>query len=268
MSKDKIILTGYHTTLGKRFDHMFRYSYNILKRDQQQGGQILDRDIQAVIHLAESTDYRGDPDHIIKWNTEYTNDLYNSCVEAGIPFIFASTGDLKENPKNNYEWSKYLSERHILKSPRRIPVQILRFCDVYDASEYGSHEFRTSQIHLLKMQAHVIKQIKIIKEIADIERDYICAEDACQIIRKFIGYPNSGVFEVGTGQSYSFRTIANVLAKHLGVPVVDRKVLLEDLKERSCFLRNLTADTSTLYNAIGPFEFGNVLDFIKKGKLE
>lgn len=213
--------------------------------------------VEAIIHMgACSSTTERDFDYLWDNNFEYTKMLWNYCAEKQISFIYASSAatygdggngfddeadiDLL-SPLNGYGYSKQLFDFWVKHQATMFPGQYvgLKFFNVYGPNEY----FKGS---MASMAFHGFNQIKSNGEIrlfkscksqfGDGEqlRDFVYVKNVCDVIKWMLDNPKiSGLFNVGTGRTQSFRELAEATFEALGVETNIHYINMpEHLKEK------------------------------------
>ncbi len=188
--------------------------------------------VETVIHLGACSDTtETDEDFIREINIEFSKQLWHVCTQHGIPYIYASSaatyGDGKNgyndshdivnqlHPLNLYGWSKNEFDKWTLKQTITPSFWAgLKFFNVYGPNE----DHKNGQASVIK---HAFAQIQENGEVAlfrshrnDIRdgeqsRDFIYVKDVCDVIIFFMEERRqSGIFNVGTGKSRSFKDLA------------------------------------------------------------
>jgi ADP-L-glycero-D-manno-heptose 6-epimerase len=204
------------------------------------------RKLDAVVHLgAISSTAATDGDAVIENNFRLSLRLFDWCVSARTPFIYASSaatyGDGQQGysdnwssgalqrlkPMNLYGWSKQLFDLAVTARVARkdkLPPQWagLKFFNVYGPNEYHKGEMM-SLVAKRFDEAKAGKPIQLFKShragIADGEqkRDFIYIDDAVAVVRWLIDTPTvSGILNVGTGKACSFRDLMTAMFEALG----------------------------------------------------
>lgn len=226
-----------------------------------------------IIHLgANSSTVERDVDSIMRTNYDFSRWLYQRCCEEGINLQYASSAsvygvvsDFKEtsppDPRNPYAWSKYLFDRHVEQNPTdQIIVQGFRYFNVY--GHYEEHKGgQASPVTQFRQQAESTGVIKLFHDSDKYLRDFICVEDVAWTHLQFIQrVTNSGVWNVGTGNSVSFKYVADqiVMVTHADIEYINMpEVLKGNYQAYTC------ADTAKLYQAIGPQNWMTIREWIK-----
>lgn len=204
--------------------------------------------IDAVVHMgANSATTETDVDNILENNIRLSIDLWNWCVRAHIPFIFASSaatyGDGKGGfddaadsaslakilPLNAYGWSKHMVDRRIaaiVEAGEPTPPQWvgLKFFNVYGPNEYhkGTMKSVIAQNAVAVAAGDSIRLFKSYRpEYVDGGqlRDFVYVRDCVDIISWFLTHPDhSGLFNLGTGQARSWLDLAKAMFVAAGKP--------------------------------------------------
>jgi ADP-L-glycero-D-manno-heptose 6-epimerase len=123
-----IILTGYKGFIGSNLrESLYNAGHQIRLYEIDDPTPTVEG-FDWVIHVGglSSTTER-DVDRVLKYNTDYTIELFDRCVKSNVNFQYASSAsvyglvsDFGEaspvDPRNPYAWSKYLAERYIINN--------------------------------------------------------------------------------------------------------------------------------------------------------
>ena len=163
-------------------------------------------------------------------------------------------------PQSPYAWSKYLFDRAILTGGElNIIVQGFRYFNVYGHFEDHKGD-QASPVHKFTKQAQEKGRIKIFEGSERFHRDFVCVEDICQLHEKFFNIDNSGLWNVGTGETRSFREIADAIAEKEGANVIEIP-MPEDLKPQ--YQKYTCADLTKLNKHVNT-KWIDVIDWIKR----
>jgi ADP-L-glycero-D-manno-heptose 6-epimerase len=177
-----------------------------------------------VIHLgAISSTTEKNVERVMEQNFEFSRWLLHRCVENRVNFQYASSAsvyglnqnfkeDAPVNPLSPYAWSKYLFDRYVQEEHwPEIFVQGFRYFNVY-----GPHEEhkggQASPFTQFEKQAKETGVIKLFEGSDQYLRDFVPVETVCQVHRKFFDVYESGLWNVGTGETMSFQEIADLYA--------------------------------------------------------
>lgn len=229
-------------------------------------------DVSFSIHLGANTNtLETDAEIFKKYNYGYSESLWYRCNRYKIPFIYASSaatyGDGKLGysdslspydltPLNLYGHSKnefdkfVLSHNHINDAPFWAG---LKFFNVYGFNE--SHKGKmASMIYHAYNQIKEKESVRLFKD-GHQSRDFIYVQDVVNVILWMMNNPpESGIYNVGTGQARSFNDMANAVFDALNYPLeIDYFDMPEDMKNK--YQSYTQADISALKNAgyIAPF---------------
>lgn len=232
----------YKNLIGKTYKNL----YSVIDAD------LTDQNITGVIHIgANSSTLEKSWISLYETNVRSTRKWNLFCKERGIPFIFASSAAIYGNgqgPLNQYAFSKLISENEI-------EGVILRLFNVYGPNEYHKGRMASTIFHWVN-QLKDNDELKLFVNSKQYSRDFIWVEDVAKTIYHFM-YRNyqPGIYELGTGSSIDFETVANLVISNSNKGIKKFIDMPDDLKEQ--YQINTQADTKSLINA------GiNVKDFI------
>jgi ADP-L-glycero-D-manno-heptose 6-epimerase len=203
---------------------------------------------RAVVHLgAISATTATDGDAVVEANLTLSLRLWDWCVAAGVPLIYASSAatygdgvagfdDVQSQdglaalrPLNLYGWSKHLFDRRVaqmLALGRPAPPQWagLKFFNVYGPRE--AHKGRMASVVLHKWRevlagrpARLFASNRPGIPDGGQMRDFVSVDDAVAAMLWLLDTPAvSGLFNLGTGQARSFADLAQALFAALGRP--------------------------------------------------
>jgi ADP-L-glycero-D-manno-heptose 6-epimerase len=177
--------------------------------------------IDRVIHLGAISDTRcNDWAALRKQNVGFTVTLMERCQEYGIPIQLASSASVygpdnitfKETdpvaPANMYAESKALIEQYFHKMQPVAPVHIFRYFNVYGSYEDHKGD-QASPFHKFREQAKA-GCIKIFEGSENFKRDFIHVDKVIDVHKKFLKVNDSGIWNVGTGETMSFAEVAHL----------------------------------------------------------
>lgn len=230
----KLLLTGNKGFIGSNLARAWSH-YDLHTREWGDDWPDLDG-FDWVVHVgAISSTTERDVDKIMRQNYDDSIVLYEQCKKHNVNFQFSSSASVyglgsrfdelaPVDPRTPYAWSKYLVERYIQNNPptNNIRVQCLRYFNVYGPGEEKKGK-QASPFTQFEQQAKEHGRITLF----DVEsrRDFIHIKDLINIQTTFLHSQASGVFNVGTGNTLSFKEIAELY----NVPI-DIVPLPENLK--------------------------------------
>ena len=189
-----------------------------------------------------------------KLNTEYTKDVWNKCIEYQIPLIYASSaatyGDGSNGfsddesmlhmlkPLNPYARSKHEFDLWALSQKTKPFFWAgLKFFNVYGPNE--SHKGpMASMVYQIERQIELHSRVRLFKSTdpgiqdGDQKRDFTPVSMICNAMIWLMHHrKNSGIYNIGTGESKSFNQIAVEAFRKLKKPInVDYFEIPEKLK--------------------------------------
>ena len=188
--------------------------------------------VQFVFHIGARTDTTEFNKEIFdRLNLNYTKDVWNTCVEFGLPLVYASSAatyglgeygykddhDLPEKlkPLNPYGESKNNFDKWALKQERKPYFWAgLKFFNVYGPNEYHKGRMASVIFHAFRQigSSGGMKLFRSHKpEYKDGEqlRDFIYVKDVCEVCLFLMHHrKNSGLYNLGTGKARSFLDLA------------------------------------------------------------
>lgn len=179
-----------------------------------------------VIHVgAISSTTERDVEKIMQQNVDFSVDLYEQCRYHGVNFQFSSSAsiygqgtDFREtappDPRTPYAWSKYLVERHIQQvPPKDMLAQCFRYFNVYGHEGEEHKGSQASPFMQFKKQAEETGSVNVFD--VDARRDFVSVNQVVDTHIEFFGVAQSGIFNVGTGTTQTFRAIAELYTKNI-----------------------------------------------------
>jgi len=270
----RVLVTGHKGFIGS---NLVRYiedntdweisTYNL--GDEFPG--VIDQD--WVIHIgAISSTTERDLDKVMKYNYDFTKNLFDNCKSFGINMQYSSTAslygmgsDFRETanckPQTPYAWSKYLCERHHRLNQGGNVVQGFRYFNVYGKwMHLRGH--RANAIHKWRQQARKEGKITVWETAEHVYRDWTWVGDVCRLHIDFIKTVNgSGIWNVGSGLPHSFLDVAEEIAEQEGVEVEFIPVPEQEkdrMRIRTC------ADLTKLKETVGKRQWLNVFEWLNQ----
>ncbi|HPR83027.1 MAG TPA: ADP-glyceromanno-heptose 6-epimerase [Pontiellaceae bacterium] len=196
-------------------------------------------DVKAVYHLgACSATTELDADYLAYNNYHYTRALCESCLDAGVRFVYASSaatygdGTLgysdadgmtpKYKPLNMYGYSKHMFDLWALKSGAIREIAGMKYFNVYGPGEAHKGDMR-SVVH--KSYGQILKdgEVKLFKshrpgyKDGEQVRDFVYVKDAVEETLWFGEHPEvSGIFNCGTGQVRTWKDLVSAVFCAMG----------------------------------------------------
>jgi ADP-L-glycero-D-manno-heptose 6-epimerase len=195
--------------------------------------------VEAVYHLgACSATTETDADYLAYNNYHYTRALCESCLDAGVRFVYASSaatygdGTLgysdadgmtpKYKPLNMYGYSKHMFDLWTLKSGAIREIAGMKYFNVYGPGEAHKGDMR-SVVH--KSYGQILKDggVKLFKshrpDYGDGQqvRDFVYVKDAVEQTLWFGEHREvSGIFNCGTGQPRTWVDLVSAVFRAMG----------------------------------------------------
>lgn len=208
--------------------------------------------IQAIFHqgaCSATTEWNGR--YMLDNNYEYSKILLHYCLDNQIAFIYASSAAVYgldthfkeqpdyEKPLNVYGYSKLLFDQYVRRHLPTALSQIvgLRYFNVYGPREQHKGSMASVVWHFNNQiqEQGKVKLFAGYNGYADGEqrRDFIFIEDVIKINLWFLQHTDkSGIFNVGTGQSQSFKDVAKAVIDWHGSGEIEYIPFPEHLKSR------------------------------------
>lgn len=264
----RVLVTGSEGFIGKNLcPYLEKRGIEVVPYDIKFGGGLPPLNgIDAVIHLgANSSTTETDLKKILNENFIFSGTLYQLCANMDIKFQYSSSASVygaaetfEEDqfcvPLNPYAYSKYMFDNWLLNEDH--PYQGFRYFNVY-----GPHEE-----HKGDQASPITKFIKQIQEDGEIKvfrgkasRDFVHVEDVCEVHYRMLHHDSSGVFNVGTGNSVSFKDIADKMSENSGAKV---KQVAMPTKLKGKYQKFTQADITKLNSVIGEMDWKQVLECV------
>jgi ADP-L-glycero-D-manno-heptose 6-epimerase len=219
----KILITGYKGFIGQNMT-------NALKDDHELSFFELGEpepkfnELDWIIHLGAITSTtETNVEKIMRCNHDFSCVVLMACQEHNINLQYASSASIyglnnkfKEtdpvDPKSPYAWSKFLFDRHIMVNEfKDIRVQGFRYFNVYGPHEDHKGD-QASPYHKFEKQAKETGVIKLFENSDRYFRDFVPVETVVDVHKTFFNVNESGIWNVGTGNPKSFKTVAEEIA--------------------------------------------------------
>ncbi|MGC9342058.1 MAG: ADP-glyceromanno-heptose 6-epimerase [Bacteroidales bacterium] len=228
--------------------------------------------VQFVIHLGARTDTTEFDEKVFdKLNLNYSKEVWNICVEFGLPLIYASSaatygdGSLGYSddekvisslqPLNPYGKSKNEFDKWVISQEKKPFFWVgLKFFNVYGPNEYHKGRMASVVYHAYK-QISATGKMKLFKShnprYKDGEqlRDFIYVKDVTSVILFLMeNRPVSGIFNLGTGKAETFFELVSQTFRALDrEPVIEFIDTPEDIRDKYQYFTE--ADMSKLRSA-------------------
>ena len=214
----KILVTGYKGFIGQNMVKALQCDHDLVLFEWGENIPSL-KGVQWVIHLgAISSTTETDVEKVLTQNLDFSILLHKHCIDHGINFQYSSsasvyglgdqfTEDTKPSPVNTYSWSKYLFERYVRDNPSPALVQGFRYFNVYGPHEEHKGK-QASPFHQFAEQAKNTGKIRLFEGSENYLRDFVHVDHIVNTHKKFFSVGESGLWNVGTGNTMSFLDVA------------------------------------------------------------
>ena len=264
----RVLVTGSEGFIGKNLcPYLEKRGIEVVPYDIKFGSDLPPLNgIDAVIHLgANSSTTETDLKKILNENFIFSGTLYQLCANMEIKFQYASSASVygvadsfREDqfcvPLSPYAYSKYMFDNWLLNEHH--PYQGFRYFNVYGPHEEHKGD-QASPITKFIKQVQEDGEIKVFRGKAS--RDFVHVEDVCEVHYRMLHHDDSGIFNVGTGSSVSFKDIADKMAENSGAKV---KQIAMPQKLKDQYQKFTQADITKLTCVIGEMEWKQVVECI------
>jgi ADP-L-glycero-D-manno-heptose 6-epimerase len=198
-------------------------------------------DVRSIVHLgACSSTTETDGRYLVENNFNYTKMLAEWAMQRGIRFVYASSaatygaleGRVSESldlttlrPLNMYGYSKQMFDRHASTRGYLDRIVGLKYFNVFGPNENHKGDMR-SVVNKTFRQIQETGRARLFKsyrpEFADGEqrRDFLYVKDAADMTLHLLGEPGAhGLFNIGSGESHTWRELVSAVFAALGRPV-------------------------------------------------
>ncbi|WP_254274241.1 NAD-dependent epimerase/dehydratase family protein [Haloarcula marina] len=253
---------GYLGTIENVDDDVEYVERSVLEDD-------LPTDVDVVFHLAALSSYamhEDDPTRGARVNVEGFVNVVEQAREDGCDtVVYASTssiyGDRTEpSPEDmdvavntGYEASKLARERYAEYFHNHYGMSMagMRFFSVYQGMEDGAEEHKGEYANLIAQFADDIASgdNPVIWGDGSQTRDFTHVDDIVRGLELAADHELTGIYNLGTGEQYSFNHLVDVLNEKLGTsvdPVYEDNPIPEDV-----YVHDTRADCSKMYEATG-----------------
>jgi ADP-L-glycero-D-manno-heptose 6-epimerase len=183
--------------------------------------------IEAIFHEGACSDTMAtDGRYVMENNFTFSKTLLHWCQRHNVPFLYASSASVygmtgafveeraAESPLNIYGFSKFQFDQYLRRmwTDLRAPVHGFRYFNVYGPREFHKNRMASVALHFFNQyrQDNHVRLFAGTDGYADGEqrRDFIHIDDVVAVNMHFLDHPQSGIYNVGTGQAQSFNEVA------------------------------------------------------------
>tara|TARA_A200000159_G_scaffold47251_1_gene43576 strand:+ start:25265 stop:26107 length:843 start_codon:yes stop_codon:yes gene_type:complete len=268
---NRVLITGAGGFIGGNLAaYLSNRGYDVTKFDTSFGDsgypELINQDY--VIHLgANSSTTETNVKKIVEQNFEYSKKLYEMCQLIDVKFQYASSASVyglsrsfKESdfckPVSPYAFSKYMFDCWLMNQD--YPYQGFRYFNVYGLGEEKKGD-QASPVSKFIKQAQQNAEIKVFDKSGRYKRDFVSIDDVCEIHYRMLESDASGIFNVGTGQTTSFKDVADIIKTHSNC-IIKEIPMPQELKGQ--YQKFTKADNSKLLEIIGDYEWQTVEQYV------
>ncbi|HBF88993.1 MAG TPA: ADP-glyceromanno-heptose 6-epimerase [Bacteroidales bacterium] len=218
-----------------------KFSHKVERKNLFQWIDENHRFVQFVFHIGARTDTTEFDKNIFdELNLNYTKQVWNKCVEYGLPMVYASSaatyGDGKlgydDNheiiekliPLNPYGESKNDFDKWALQQERKPYFWVgLKFFNVYGPNEYHKGRMASVMFHAFN-QIQKNGKMKLFRshnpnfKDGEQTRDFIYIDDVVDVLYFFLHHrKDSGIYNLGTAQARDFNDLVKNIFKNLNL---------------------------------------------------
>lgn len=200
-----------------------------------------ERMVQFIFHLGARTDTSEfDKDIFDKLNLNYSKQMWNACIDYGIPLLYASSAatyglgeqgyeDTHEvvnelTPLNPYGDSKNDFDKWALTQEHQPYFWAgIKFFNVYGPNEYHKSRMASVVFHTFKQVSETGAMKLFRSHNPDYEdgmqlRDFVYVKDVVSVLYFFLHHrKDSGLYNLGTGNARAFLDLAKSTFKNMAV---------------------------------------------------
>lgn len=233
----------------------------IIKGDIRKFDFSLFEDIACIFHEAAITDttFR-DESEMKQVNFEAFKKIARFCADYSVKLVYASSAavygkgkvpmktDQKPDPLNIYAETKLAMEEYIEKERLYDKTEIvaLRYFNVYGKDEKFKKR-AASQVFQLFRQIKAGKNPRLFKY-GEQRRDFVYIKDVVSANKMALFFKGSGIFNVGTGRSWTFNEVARTISEVLGIK---KEICYFDNPYEDVYQDNTRADISLSGKKLG-----------------
>ncbi|MXV14957.1 ADP-glyceromanno-heptose 6-epimerase [Hufsiella ginkgonis] len=246
--------------------------------------------IQFVFHIGARTDTTEfDRSVLDKLNLDYTKEVWNACVEFGLPLVYASsaaTYGLGEEgydddeqkipllkPLNPYGDSKNDFDIWALQQEKKPYFWAgLKFFNVYGPNEYHKARMASVIFHTFN-RIRETGEMKLFQShkpgIADGEqqRDFVYVKDVLDVLYFLMHHrKDCGIYNLGSGKARTFRDLASLTFNAMGLePRISFIPTPEDIRDKYQYFTEATMDKLASIGYHKPFHTleEGISDYVK-----
>lgn len=213
--------------------------------------------VQFIFHIGARTDTTESDETIFKkLNLDFSQELWNICVNEGLPLVYASSaatyGEGENgynddesklnllNPMNPYGRSKNEFDKWAVSQNKKPFFWAgLKFFNVYGPNEYHKKRMASVVFHAYNQivetgKVNLFRSHKSEYKDGEQKRDFIYVKDLCDVCLFLMHQrKNSGIYNLGTGEARTWNDLAESIFKAMNLPKnIEYVDIPEDIKEK------------------------------------
>ncbi len=213
--------------------------------------------VQFIFHIGARTDTTESDETIFKkLNLDFSQELWNICVNEGLPLVYASSaatyGEGENgynddesklnllNPMNPYGRSKNEFDKWAVSQNKKPFFWAgLKFFNVYGPNEYHKKRMASVVFHAYNQivetgKVNLFRSHKSEYKDGEQKRDFIYVKDLCDVCLFLMHQrKNSGIYNLGTGEARTWNDLAESIFKAMNLPKnIEYIDIPEDIKEK------------------------------------
>lgn len=215
-------------------------------------GDSFAKKVKAIFHEgACSSTTEWDGKFMMENNYDYSKALLHYCLERQVPYLYASSASVYgsgsvfkesreyEQPINMYAYSKFQFDQYVRRHLPDAKSQVagFRYFNVYGPREQHKGSMSSVAFHV-NNQITENGKAKLFEGCdgygnGEQRRDFVYVGDAVDVNLWFMDNPdNSGIFNLGTGRSQTFKEVAEAVIAYHGKGEIEYIPFPEHLKGR------------------------------------
>lgn len=234
-----------------------KYTAKIERKDFLNWLALNANQVQFIFHIGARTDTTESDETIFKkLNLDFSQDLWNICVNEGLPLVYASSaatyGEGENgynddesklnllNPMNPYGRSKNEFDKWAVSQNKKPFFWAgLKFFNVYGPNEYHKKRMASVVFHAYNQivetgKINLFRSHKSEYKDGEQKRDFIYVKDLCDVCLFLMHQrKNSGIYNLGTGEARTWNDLAESIFKAMNLPKnIEYIDIPEDIKEK------------------------------------
>jgi ADP-L-glycero-D-manno-heptose 6-epimerase len=230
-----IVVTGDRGFIGSELkQHLVAAGHKVHSLDWADRGKTWDTGgdpIEWIFHMGAISETNVfDWDALVRKNIQDTQAWIRFADEHGCGITYASSASVYGPWSNSPEWgpfqpqhpygvSKITIDMWCAEQKFRVPVQGMRFFNVYGRNE--GHKNQPSPVRRYIESAATTRKLMVWHHNGKLgSRDFISVDDCIHAMLRLKDLGVSGVYNIGTGQQLTFEDIARMVQKQFGIESV------------------------------------------------